>query len=42
MPRGRLPIAAYVDGVRRGDRAILARAITLVESERHDDAQPAA
>jgi LAO/AO transport system kinase len=42
QPRGRLPLAAYVDGVRRGDRAILARAITLVESERHDDAQPAA
>lgn len=39
---GRLPLAEYVDGVRRGDRAILARAITLVESERHDDAGPAA
>lgn len=42
MPRARLALADYVDGIRRGDRAILARAITLVESERHDDAQPAA
>lgn len=42
MPRGRLGLADYVDGIRRGDRAILARAITLVESERHDDAEPAA
>jgi LAO/AO transport system kinase len=38
----RLPVAEYVDGIRRGDRAILARAITLVESQRHDDAGPAA
>lgn len=30
----RLSAQAYVDGVRSGDRAILARAITLVESER--------
>ena len=29
----RLDVQAYVDGVRGGDRAILARAITLVESE---------
>jgi len=29
----RLDAQAYVDGVRRGDRAILARAITLIESE---------
>ncbi|AKQ67875.1 putative periplasmic protein kinase ArgK [Myxococcus hansupus] len=28
-----LPADAYVDGVRAGDRALLARAITLVESE---------
>ncbi|MCY1023165.1 methylmalonyl Co-A mutase-associated GTPase MeaB [Pyxidicoccus sp. MSG2] len=28
-----LPAATYVDGVRAGDRAVLARAITLVESE---------
>ena len=42
MPRAQLSLEDYVDGVRRGDRAILARAITLVESERHDDAQPAA
>jgi LAO/AO transport system kinase len=29
----RLELQAYVDGVRGGDRAILARAITLIESE---------
>jgi LAO/AO transport system kinase len=38
----RLPLDEYVDGIRRGDRAVLARAITLVESQRHDDAGPAA
>jgi LAO/AO transport system kinase len=42
LPRTRLSVPAYIDGVRRGDRAILARAITLVESERADDAGPAA
>ncbi len=42
LPRTRLSVPAYVDGVRRGDRATLARAITLVESERADDAGPAA
>jgi len=42
LPRGRLPLDAYVKGVLGGDRAILARAITLVESARHDDAAPAA
>jgi LAO/AO transport system kinase len=42
QPRGRLSHEAYVDGVRRGDRAVLARAITLVESERQDDGEPAA
>ena len=42
LPRTRLSVPAYVDGVRRGDRAVLARAITLVESERADDAGPAA
>lgn len=40
--RGRLPVDAYVEGVLRGDRAVLARAITLVESERPADAEPAA
>ncbi|WP_291983857.1 methylmalonyl Co-A mutase-associated GTPase MeaB [Luteitalea sp.] len=40
--RGRLTVGAYVDGVLRGDRAVLARAITLVESERPADAEPAA
>jgi LAO/AO transport system kinase len=42
LPRTRLSVPAYVDGVRRGDRATLARAITLVESERAEDAGPAA
>jgi LAO/AO transport system kinase len=42
LPRTRLPLEAYVEGVRSGDRAILARAITLVESERQDDVEPAA
>ncbi|MCB9701801.1 MAG: methylmalonyl Co-A mutase-associated GTPase MeaB [Myxococcales bacterium] len=36
MPR-RLPLDAYVDGVRAGDRAIVGRAITLIESQRADD-----
>ncbi len=42
MNPSRLPVAAYVDGVLGGDRAVLARAITLVESERPEDAAPAA
>jgi LAO/AO transport system kinase len=42
MTAPRLPVAAYVDGVLAGDRAVLARAITLVESERADDASAAA
>ena len=29
---GQLPVARYVDGVLAGDRSVLARAITLVES----------
>ncbi|BCS34870.1 ATPase/protein kinase [Luteitalea sp. TBR-22] len=39
---GRLSVDAYVEGVLRGDRAVLARAITLVESERPEDAPDAA
>ncbi|MEM9714265.1 MAG: methylmalonyl Co-A mutase-associated GTPase MeaB [Actinomycetota bacterium] len=31
-----LPLEAYVDGIRAGDRAVLGRAITLVESHRPD------
>ncbi|MDZ4797024.1 MAG: methylmalonyl Co-A mutase-associated GTPase MeaB [Bryobacteraceae bacterium] len=31
--RGRLAPAAYIDGILRGDRVILARAITVIESE---------
>lgn len=37
--RRRLSLSEYVDGVLRGDRVILARAITLVESSRPDDAE---
>jgi LAO/AO transport system kinase len=42
MTRERLAVEAYVDGVLHGDRAVLARAITLIESERADDAALAA
>lgn len=31
--RGRLPAEQYVDGILRGDRTILARAITVIESD---------
>ncbi|HEY8376874.1 MAG TPA: methylmalonyl Co-A mutase-associated GTPase MeaB [Nannocystis sp.] len=34
---GRLSVETYAAGVRAGDRAVLARAITLVESRREDD-----
>jgi len=37
VTRRRLALQAYVDGVRSGDRAVLAQAITLVESSRDDD-----
>ena len=39
MPRstGRLSLEQYVQGVLNDDRTTLARAITLVESDRHDD-----
>jgi LAO/AO transport system kinase len=36
--RGRLPLERYVEGVLAGDRVTLARAITLIESERPSDA----
>ncbi|MDW8370982.1 MAG: methylmalonyl Co-A mutase-associated GTPase MeaB [Geminicoccaceae bacterium] len=36
-PRPRPDLAALADGVRSGDRALLARAITLVESRRAED-----
>ena len=42
MTRPRLLPDAYVEGVLRGDRAVLARAITLVESERPEDMDTAA
>lgn len=37
MARGRLSVEAYAEGVLAGERAVLARAITLVESQRADD-----
>ncbi len=37
MVKHRLEVDAYVAGVRAGDRAVLGRAITLVESQRADD-----
>jgi len=42
MTPPRLPLAAYVDGVLGGDTAVLARAITLVESARTADTDLAA
>lgn len=36
--RPRLSLNDYVEGIRRGDRGILARAITLIESSRPQDA----
>jgi LAO/AO transport system kinase len=41
-PHSRIDLSAYVTGVRSGDRTLLARAITLVESERPDDEEIAA
>ena len=38
----RLPLEQYVDGVLRGDRVILARAITIIESELPSDSELAA
>jgi LAO/AO transport system kinase len=40
--RQRLPAADYVAGIRRGDRSVLARAITLVESDLPSDVDLAA
>jgi LAO/AO transport system kinase len=40
--RGRLSLEGYVDGVLGGDRVILARAITLIESELPQDGELAA
>jgi LAO/AO transport system kinase len=42
MRRGRLPLERYVDGVLKGDRVILARAITLIESDLPADSALAA
>lgn len=40
-PRRRLPLDALVRGVLAGDRAVLSRAITLLESRRADDREAA-
>src|ERR671912_159484 len=42
MSRRRLNVDDYVTGVRAGDRVVLARAITLIESDLPADAEPAA
>jgi len=39
--RGRLPLERYIDGIVRGDRVTLARAITLIESDRPADMEAA-
>lgn len=36
-PRGRLPAQAYIDGILSGNRVLLARAITVIESELPSD-----
>lgn len=41
MPRRRLPTPVLVDGIKTGNRGILARAITLVESRRPGDQRQA-
>jgi LAO/AO transport system kinase len=40
--RGRLPLEGYVDGILGGDRIVLARAITVIESELPADEELAA
>jgi LAO/AO transport system kinase len=42
MKRGRLPLDGYIDGILRGDRVTLARAITLIESRHPEDGENAA
>ena len=37
--RRRLALSEYIEGIRRGDRIALARAITLIESSRAEDAE---
>jgi len=36
-PKSRLPVKAYIDGVLKGDRVLLSRAITLIESSLESD-----
>ena len=42
MPPRRLALERYIDGVAGGDRAVLARAITVIESELASDGELAA
>ncbi len=42
LRRGRLPVQQYIDGVLRGDRTVLARAITVIESDLPGDGELAA
>jgi LAO/AO transport system kinase len=39
MSRGRASVADYLDGIRSGERRIVAKTITLLESTRHDRAR---
>jgi LAO/AO transport system kinase len=41
-PKQRLPLERYVDGVLGGDRMVLARAITVIESDLPSDGELAA
>lgn len=41
MPRPRLTTEAYIDGIRQGDRFVLSRAITLIESRLPADREQA-
>jgi len=36
-PKSRLPVKAYIDGILKGDRVLLSRAITLIESSLESD-----
>ena len=36
-PKNRLTTQAYIDGILRGDRVILSRAITVIESNLESD-----
>ena len=36
-PKGRLAASAYIDGILKGDRVLLSRAITIIESNLESD-----